>query len=102
LNKIQLVLNVCQVGVLFKDIVLRYHGSMFIVAWWVHVAISLMLGYGHKFQNLMYFCHKMYSWLGYQKEWPIFEELQRKKLHFCLSYIILVVMHCCMPIDKMI
>jgi hypothetical protein len=46
---------------LFKDVALRYHGFMFVVVWWVHVAISLMLEYGHMFQNLIFFGHKVYS-----------------------------------------
>jgi hypothetical protein len=38
---------------------------------------------------------KVNSWLGYQKG------LQRTTLDFCLYYIIIIVVDCRMPIDKM-
>jgi hypothetical protein len=38
---------------------------------------------------------------GTKKEWPIFKGLQKTTLDFCLSYIIIVVMDCCMPTNRM-
>jgi hypothetical protein len=43
----------------------------------------------------------VHSQLGYQKGVSNEKRLQRITLDFCLSYIILIVMDCCMPIDKM-
>jgi hypothetical protein len=42
----------------------------------------------------------IHNW-GTKKEWLVFKGLQRITLDFCLFYIIIVVMDCCMPIDKM-
>jgi hypothetical protein len=42
----------------------------------------------------------VHNW-GTNKERPIFKVLQRRTLDFCLSYIIIIVMDCCMLIDKM-
>jgi hypothetical protein len=39
--------------------------------------------------------------IGTKKELLVFKELQRTPLDFCLSYMIIVVVDCCMPIDKM-
>jgi hypothetical protein len=42
----------------------------------------------------------IHEW-GTRKEWHVFKGLQRTTLDFCLSYIIIVIMDCCMLIDKM-
>jgi hypothetical protein len=42
--------------------------------------------------------HTMFRW--FQCEWPIFEKLPKTTLDFHLSYIIIVVVECCMPIIK--
>jgi hypothetical protein len=42
----------------------------------------------------------IHNW-GTKKECLNFFKLQRTTLNFCLFYIIIVVMDCCMPIDKM-
>jgi hypothetical protein len=54
---------------------------------------------------MIYFTKKMFNgcvhnW-GTKKEWPIFKGLQKTTLDLCLSYIIIIVMDCCMLIDKM-
>jgi hypothetical protein len=41
----------------------------------------------------------IHDW-GTEKEWHVFKGLQRIILDFCLSYIIIVVVNCCMPINK--
>jgi len=43
----------------------------------------------------------IHDW-GTKKECLIKKGLQRKTLNFCLSYIIISIVDCCMPIDKMI
>jgi hypothetical protein len=42
----------------------------------------------------------IHNWGTKKKCWS-FERLQQTILYFCLSYIFIVVMDCCMPIDKM-
>jgi len=42
----------------------------------------------------------IHDW-GTKKECLIEKGLQMTTLHFCLFYIIIIVMDCCMPIDKM-
>ncbi len=42
----------------------------------------------------------IHNW-GTKKECLIEKGLQRTTLDFCLSFIIIIVMDCCMPIDKM-
>ncbi len=46
------------------------------------------------------FKRTIHDW-GTKKEWPIFKRLQKTTLDFFFNYIIIVVMDCCMPINKM-
>jgi hypothetical protein len=43
----------------------------------------------------------VHNW-GTKKEWHVFKGFQKTTLDFYLSYIIVVVVDCCMPINKMI
>jgi hypothetical protein len=55
----------------------------------------------HQYYYLVFkFLGSIHNW-GTKKEWLLFKGLQRITLDFCLSYIIIAALDCCMLINNM-